>query len=166
MKLYNYIICIFLICFSANAQVENEGVFSGQDFSNNLFLFDMESFLSNEEEIELIKTIDDFEKRTSNRLIIVTTSSLGPIESIRDYSDFVRIRFEEITNNNGQIAVFVISCELRKTAISTNEKARMFLTDNECKEIIEDFIIPEMKEGNYFEGVEEGVNKIIHYWDY
>ncbi|MDP2060027.1 MAG: TPM domain-containing protein, partial [Flavobacteriaceae bacterium] len=40
----------------------------------------------------------------------------------------------------------------------------MILTDEICKEVIDNTIIPEFKNGEFYSGIKKGVNELIKKW--
>jgi uncharacterized protein len=105
-----------------------------------------------------------FEKNTTNQIAIVS------IESIGKYSDFDKFAVD-LTNYNGiglkekdNGLSIVFSKKLRKIRISTGFGTEKILTDEVCKNIIDQTIIPEFKNGNYYSGIEKGLAEIIAKW--
>ena len=64
--------------------------------------------------------------------------------------------------DNGLLIVF--SKPLRKVAISTGYGTEKVLTDSICKQIIESVMIPNFKNGDYFKGIDNGVDTLIEAW--
>lgn len=57
--------------------------------------------------------------------------------------------------------VFLVAVDDRKMAIQNGYGLEGTLTDLETKLIIEDYVIPEFKKGDYYAGIDEGTDQII-----
>ena len=144
--------------------------FSSYDFGESEFpkqkreVNDFEFVFSVEELEKLTRIIREFEKKTSNRIAIVS------IKSIKSYDDFDKYAID-LSNNwgvgqkgkeNGLTIVF--SKTLRKIRISTGTETQKILSDSFCKSVIDKTMIPEFKNGNYYEGIEKGLSQLISEW--
>ncbi|GAA4239678.1 hypothetical protein GCM10022291_34970 [Postechiella marina] len=54
---------------------------------------------------------------------------------------------------------------MRKIRISTGHGTEKILTDEICKKIIDQTIIPEFKNGDYYSGIEKGITELIAKWE-
>lgn len=122
------------------------------------FVFTMEQL----EKLTLM--IREFEKNTTNQIAIVS------IESIGKYSDFDKFAVD-LSNYNGiglkekdNGLSIVFSTNLRKIRITTGFGTEKILTDKICKNILDQTIIPEFKNGNYYSGIEKGLTEIMVKW--
>jgi uncharacterized protein len=61
--------------------------------------------------------------------------------------------------NNGVTIVF--SKTLREVRISTGLGLEQKLTDAMCKKVIDELMIPRFKEGNYAQGITDGLKEVI-----
>ncbi|WP_438966770.1 TPM domain-containing protein [Flavobacterium sp.] len=144
--------------------------FSSYDFGESEFpkqkreVNDFEFVFSVEELEKLTRIIREFEKKTSNQIAIVS------IKSIKSYDDFDKYALD-LSNNwgvgqkgkdNGLTIVF--SKTLRKIRISTGTGTEKFLSDKDCIIIIDETIIPEFKNGNFYDGIEKGLYQLIEKW--
>ena len=106
--------------------------------------------------------LDDFEKRTTNEIAIVTFDS----SFIHD-EDFDSIvlsihnlwRVGKADKNNG--ILIGISTANRKIRISNGYGIEDKLSDKETKEIIENIIVPAFKKGDYFDGLKIAIEEIM-----
>lgn len=144
--------------------------FSSYDFGESEFpkqkreVNDFEFVFSVEELEKLTIIIGEFEKKTSNKIAIVS------IKSIKSYDDFDKYAVD-LSNNwgvgqkgkdNGLTIVF--SKTLRKIRISTGTGTQKILSDSFCKSVIDKTMIPKFKNGNYYEGIEKGLSQLIMEW--
>ena len=122
-------------------------------------------FVFKPQELEkLTLIIREFENKTTNQIAIVSIKDIG------NYNDFDKYAID-LSNNagvglkekdNGLTIIF--SRELKKLRISTGTGTEKILTDEICKKIIDNSIIPEFKKGNYYLGIEKGLLELINKW--
>jgi uncharacterized protein len=126
---------------------------------------DFEFVFTVEQLEKLTLMIREFEKNTTNQIAIVS------IESIGKYTDFDKFAID-LSNYNGiglkekdNGLSIVFSKNLRKIRISTGYGTENILTDEICKNIIDQTIIPEFKNGDYYNGIEKGMAELIAKWE-
>jgi uncharacterized protein len=126
---------------------------------------DFESVFTFEQLEKLTLMIREFEKNTTNQIAVVS------IESIGKYTDFDKFAVD-LSNYNGiglkekdNGLSIVFSKSLRKIRISTGIGTENVLTDEICKKIIDQTIIPEFKNGDYYSGIEKGLAELISKWE-
>lgn len=120
---------------------------------------DEANVLSPDEENLLEKKLSVYEDSTSTQIVIVTVASLD--------DDISKVAVElgekwgigQKGKNNGLIVL--ISIEQRKMFIATGYGLEGSLPDAMCKRIIENDIKPHFKNKDYFNGVDNGINKLI-----
>jgi uncharacterized membrane protein YgcG len=126
------------------------------------YIFDFEFlFLENETAI-LDSLILAFKQRTTNEIAIVTLgNSQCDKEDFRDYTlqlaNAWGIGHKE--KNNG--ILIAISKEFRQIQIHNGKGIETILTNNETKQIIDNYFIPKFKTQNYFEGTKNGFLALI-----
>ena len=126
---------------------------------------DFEHVFTEKQFQKIEKTLSDYERKTSKEIVVV---SLSTIDTITDFNEYALSLSNEWgvgkkKSNNGLTIVF--SKSLRKIRICTGLGTEKILTDNICKQIIDEIFIPHFKAGNYYEGVEKGISKIIDNWN-
>lgn len=143
---------------------------TSSEFEKRLFpkpkgeVSDYEFIFSSEELIALTEIIRDFEKKTSNEIAIVS------IETIGNYTDFDKYALDlsnywgigQENKDNGLSIIF--SKNLKKIRISTGNGTEKILTDKICKTVIDEIIIPEFKNGNYYLGISKGLSELLIKW--
>jgi uncharacterized protein len=119
------------------------------------YVNDFEGILSIEDEIIIKNAVESFDRRTKNKIIIVTVDSIEPFENIFDYSLTLanKIKFNTAV-------LIVVSKNLSQIQIQNNESVLEKLTNEETKSIIENYIIPEFKNNNYYKGLIKGIAEI------
>ncbi|MBW1654197.1 TPM domain-containing protein [Flavobacterium quisquiliarum] len=111
-----------------------------------------------------VKTLNDFlkssEAKTSSKILIVTTPSIAPYTDLSDYSlalDKYMLSQLKIDTS----ILIVISKQLRQIQVQGVEKVRSKMSDQELKDIITSYVVPELKKGDYYKGLELGVKQLL-----
>ena len=144
--------------------------FSAYDYGKSNFpepkreVNDYELNFTVEELVKLTEIIREFEKKTTNQIAIVSIKSIG------EYKDFDKYAIDlsnywgigQKDKDNGLSIVF--SKTLKRIRISTGIGTEKILTDEICKKIIDQTIIPDFKKGNYYNGIEKGLSELISKW--
>ncbi|QTE21539.1 TPM domain-containing protein [Polaribacter cellanae] len=176
----NLFIFLFLVINLLNCKIiKNEektasnssGVtLNSHDFENNDFpknrreVNDYEAVFNVDEITILTKIIRDFERKTTNQIAIVSISSIGTYTDFDKYAIDLSNYWKVGQKNKDNGLTIVFSKKLRKIRISTGNGTEKILTDQICKAIINQIIIPEFKNGNYYEGVYKGLAELIAKW--
>ncbi|WP_264538411.1 TPM domain-containing protein [Flavobacterium sp. N1736] len=165
MKKIFFIITITL--FSVNnffAQTKKET--STSSATENVFaksynnVNDFEKILNPDQTNSLNKTLNAFEKKTLYKILIITVSSIKPYNDIYEYTQ----NLDKYLDSNLRLRptiIIVLSKQLRQIQIVGEESIRYKFSDNEAKEIVSGFAVPEFKKGDYYKGLEVTVAEII-----
>jgi uncharacterized protein len=102
-----------------------------------------------------------FDKATSNQVVVAVYSSLPPDVQIDTYctDTFNAWGVGQKGKNNG-VVLFVFIAD-HKLMIRTGTGLEKALSNESCKSIVTQLIVPQFKQGNYAGGVRAGVNAII-----
>lgn len=124
------------------------------------YMNDFEKILTSSQ----VKTLNDFlkssETKTTSKILIVTTSSIAPYTDLSDYSlalDKYMLSQLKIDTS----ILIVISKQLRQIQVQGVEKVRSKMSDQELKDIITTYVVPELKKGDYYKGLELGVKQLL-----
>lgn len=128
------------------------------------YVNDFENLFTAEQVKQLTDLISDYEKQTTNVIAVITVSSIEP------YSDFNQYAIDlsnswgvgKKEKDNGLTIVF--SKSLKQVRISTGTGTEKILSDELCKSIIDQFMVPKFREEQYFEGISLGVAELIKHW--
>lgn len=121
------------------------------DFAKALWYYDVTAL-----ENKLVK----YDKESSNQIAIVTINSL----SNYDIADFaVKLANKWGIGNKGKDngVLILLAMYEQEVTISVGRGLEGRLTDYECKQIIENEIVPSFKENNIAGGLDKGVDAII-----
>lgn len=126
---------------------------------------DYDSIFSISQRKELSDIIYDYNIETTRQIVVVTVDSISPYSEIQkfatDLGNFWGVG--DAKKNNGLLIVMCTPC--RQIGISTGFGTELILTDEICKEIIDKIMIPEFKNGDYYNGIKKGVAELISKWN-
>ncbi len=130
-----------------------------------LIINDYDSILSPNQRQELSDLIYNYNIKTTRQIVIVTIDSISPYSDIvkyaTDLSNYWGIGDSE--KNNGLTIVICKPC--RKIGIAAGTGTQIVLTNEICKEVLDKTIIPELKNGEYYKGIKNGVTALIEKWN-
>jgi uncharacterized protein len=108
----------------------------------------------------LLKKLQDFDKSSSTQIVVYMVQSLGG-ESLEDVTQTIAEKngIGRKGKNNG--VLLFISKGDRKLRIEVGYGLEGVLTDAISSQIIRNDITPSFKKGNYYEGIDNGINSII-----
>ncbi len=158
------IICISIVILgflSVNAQTAKKGYWQTIP-ENTGWINDFEGIFTTEQENHLDSLVTNFEKRTSVEVAVITIPKYA-VEN-DGFNDYV---FElakswgvgKADKDNG--ILIGISKGHRSIWISNGIGIEKIMSDIETKAIIDNAIIPNFKNGNFYEGTFDGILEII-----
>jgi uncharacterized protein len=122
------------------------------------------SFLTPEQQHALEQKLEDYDRSTSNQVAIVVVESLGDY-SADDYAIALGRKWGVGNKEFNNGVVILISTGggqgNRKAAIQVGYGLEGVVTDLTTKSIVDNSIIPNFKEGNYYRGLDKAVDDII-----
>ncbi len=122
-------------------------------------------FLRKEEKEALGKFLWDYEKKTSNEIVVVFINEISPYTDPKelgtDLGNFWGIGKKE--KDNG--LVLIIKPSQRMVSISTGTGTEKILTDSICQLAIDDFIIPNFAAQENYKRIKEALDFLIKEWD-
>lgn len=120
---------------------------------------DYANILMSNEESTLEHILAQEETKTSSQFVLLTVPSLEG-ENLEDYS--IRVASEwgigQKDRDNG--VLLLVALNEKKIRIEVGYGLEPILTDVKSGYIIRNFIVPEFKSGNYFQGIAAGLNAI------
>lgn len=126
------------------------------------FVNDYENVLSFYEEKKLVKQLKEHEKKTTNQIVIVSTSTILNYKNMRQYSLALANHWGIGTKELDNGILIMFSKSKREIQIQNGLGIVDKLTDQETKNIIDSLIIPAFKKEQYFVGLSKGINEIIN----
>lgn len=122
---------------------------------------DQSKTLTQEQALTLKQKLAAYDKSTSNQIVVVIIPSLKGY-SIEDVGLEIGRKWGvggRAENDNG--VVMLIAITDRKIRLEVGYGLEGAITDNTASSIIENNITPNFKAGNYYRGIDEGIDKII-----
>ncbi|SDS50210.1 uncharacterized protein SAMN05216503_3265 [Polaribacter sp. KT25b] len=113
---------------------------------------------------ELSKLLYYYDIETTRQIVIITIDSIKPYQNIQKYAVDIGNEWGigNAEKNNGLTIVVCNPC--RQIGIATGTGTELILTDEICKNVIEETIIPEFKNGDFYDGIKKGVTELIKKW--
>ena len=152
---------LILVLFSQTLlpQNDNQSEFKFPEYVG--YVYDFEGLFSKDQVSELNEIISNEENETSNEVVIVSIESYAPYETLFDYSLELANYWEigKKDKNNGIAIVF--GKQIRQIRIQVGYGLENKLKDEEAKNIIDNIIIPEFKDGDFYSGIKKGLIEII-----
>ncbi|WP_289661839.1 TPM domain-containing protein [Flavobacterium panacagri] len=155
--LFLFTIALFLPnAFFAQTKAESPAIFAkSYDYVN-----DFEKILTPSQAKSLNDYLKSSETKTKSKIVIVTTSSISPYTDLNDYSlglDKYMLSKLKIDTS----ILIVISKQLRQIQVQGVEKIRAKISDQEIKDLIAAYIVPELKKGDYYKGLQQGTLELV-----
>ena len=105
--------------------------------------------------------LEQFEKETSNQIVVAIYPSLPPDAEIAQYATDTYNAWGLGQKGKDNGALLMIFVNDHKMFISTGRGLEGALPDAICKNIVTQVIAPQFKQGNYAGGIQAGVNAMI-----
>lgn len=158
----SFFIFVFLFIFNFSF-AEKVSDLKATDYVN-----DFASVLSVEQKDELSKTLGDLEKQTGDQVAVVIVNKMEDEYGNTDYIEHYAVKLFEkwgmgkngTDENSDKGVLFLVSIQDRQMRIEVGYGLEPTLTDGITKNILDNFVRPEFKNQNYYEGVKVGVENI------
>jgi uncharacterized protein len=124
------------------------------------YVNDFEKILTPTQIATLKNTLKSCETKSQRKIIIVTTSSIEPFNDIPQYALQLHTYLDQKLKLNTAVLI-VLSKEWRQIQVQGVEQLGSQLSDNDTKNIIATYALPEFKKGDYYKGLEQAVSQII-----
>ncbi len=162
-KLYFISIIIFLFSFylfsqeSLKKEVGNEFIpvppLTGR-------VVDLTNTLTNNEIQALSKKLENLEKEKGSQIVVLLIPTTG-IDSIEEYSIRVAEKWKIGRAGVDDGVILIVAKQDRKLRIEVGYGLEGAIPDVIAKRIIEEIIVPEFKKGNFYSGIDQGIDAII-----
>lgn len=148
-----YWVILLIILFSSQLLALDVPILKGR-------VNDYASIMSGEQRTALESKLELQEKETSNQVVVLTIPTLDG-DDIEDFSIRVAEKWEigQAEKDNG--VILLVALNDKKMRIEVGKGLEGVLTDATSGRIIREVIGPAFKNGNYYQGIEEGTNKIF-----
>ena len=115
---------------------------------------DYEDIFTLPQEMILNESVKSFYEENGIGITIVTVESINPYDNIFKYSIDLAI-----ASNTGKILI-VISKKLRQIRIQNSDSIKDKLTDAETTNILDNIVLPKIKQNEYFKALLDGIMEI------
>lgn len=120
---------------------------------------DQAKILSPEESAKVTGVITEVRNKTGAEIAIVTVKSIAPLDDA-SYANqlFSRLKIGKKGQDNG--VLFLLALEERRTRIEVGYGLEDVLNDGKCGRILDEFVIPYFKQGDWGQGLYNGTMAI------
>ncbi len=125
------------------------------------YVTDKTNTLTSSEINSLEEKLSNFDKTTSNQIVVLVIDSLNGETYIEDYSMQVAMKNKIGTEEKDNGVLLLIIKDDHELRIEVGYGLEGFLTDAKSSYIIRNFITPFFKEEKYFDGINNGVDEIL-----
>lgn len=159
---------VLVISFSSCKDITNTALnlMSSSDTASVVFpaplgsVSDYEKILSNQEIRALDSIIMQHERKTDNKISIITVKSIKPYGSLNEYCEQLFNSWEN-GDNKVKSVLIGLSENSNDVQIIVGGGLKKRLTEKDSKRIIKKSIQPNLEEGDFYKGLEKGLQKII-----
>ncbi len=125
---------------------------------------DFDSLFTPTQTTELTELIFNYDLETTRQIVVVTIDSILPYTEIQKYASDLGNYWGvgEKNKNNGLTIVVCKPC--RQIGIATGTGTELILTDEICNEVIDKTIIPKFRNGDFYDGIKNGIVELIKKW--
>lgn len=123
-------------------------------------IVDLTNTLSSREIQKLEKKIKDLEDRKGSQIAVLIIPTTG-LETIEGYSIKVAEKWKIGRKGIDDGVILTIAKQDRRLRIEVGYGLEGVIPDAIAKRIIEEIIVPEFKKGNFYEGIDKGIDAII-----
>ncbi|OIV39666.1 TPM domain-containing protein [Flavobacterium johnsoniae] len=140
------------------AQINPEGV---KTFAKSYdYVNDFEKILTSAQ----LKNLNDFlkagETKTKSKILIIITPSIAPYTDLTDYSsDLDKYLVSQLKIDTS--ILIILSKQLRQIQVQGVDKLRFKMSDQQMKDIVSSYMLPELKKGDYYKALEVGTNELV-----
>ena len=164
-----------LSCKDATQETETKKNTTEFDFStvekfrdskrNGHIINDYDSIFNPSQRTEISNILYEYHIKTTRQIVVVTIDSIKPYADIQKYATDLSNYWGIGSAEKGNGLTIVVCSTCKQIGIATGTGTELILTNEICKEVIESKIIPEFKNGNFYNGVKSGVTELIEKWE-
>lgn len=159
MKKLLFILTISLFLPSALfAQINPEGV---KTFAKSYdYVNDFEKILTSAQ----LKGLNDFlkagEAKTKSKVLVIITPTIAPYTDLTYYSaDLDKYLVSQLKIDTS--ILIILSKQLRQIQVQGVDKLRFKMSDQQMKDIVSTYMLPELKKGDYYKALEVGTTELM-----
>ena len=126
---------------------------------------DYDSLLTAAQYATLNTRLHDYEAVTDRQIAIVTVADIAPYPAVLDYATALGNAWGVGNAQRNDGVVMVVCRPLSQVAIATGLGAQEALPDSVCTRVLRETLLPRFREGDYFGGMQQGVEELIARWE-
>ncbi|MGB9595845.1 MAG: TPM domain-containing protein, partial [Candidatus Poribacteria bacterium] len=158
MKVFFTILFFIAFCLTSFGETPQQVINPKQAY--NKWVSDMADVISDEDELLINDLIDQLEKKTSAEIAVVTIKNAGNMTP----KDFATELFNlwgigKKGKDNGVLVLLVM--DTRRIEVETGYGVEGVLTDGKVGEILDNYVIPIFKEGDFGKGILNGIQVMV-----
>lgn len=157
-SLFLSILFCFFFVFGSAQMTEEELIVESIPFPS--FVSDNTDVFTTDEELDLLKEIEEIRKTTTLEFAVCTVETIGQ-QSLHQVAT-TALEMWEIGKQRRNGVLFLLVTGERRVYIATGEGLRKYLKDDQVRLTLEMQVVPKLRDGNYFQGVQAGMNAIVN----
>ncbi|WMI67816.1 YgcG family protein [Mangrovimonas sp. YM274] len=126
---------------------------------------DYDDVFTLEQRQELSQLLYNYNLKTTRQIAIVTVETISPYQDIQRFATDLGKYWGVGTKKDDNGMIFVICNPCRQLGIATGTGTEKVLTNDICKRVIDTTIIPQFKNGNFYDGIKNGVLELMEEWN-
>lgn len=131
------------------------------DVVDDHYVNDQAAVLTIEQRADLAKTLADHNRKGPGIITLLILPTLPQGTSIEDYAVAKINEGETSTNEKSDRILLVVAMENRELMIETAEGVPARLSDQYCKQVIDNVMVPQFRQSQYFSGIRAGIGALI-----
>ena len=161
----SFIIVSAMLFFTACSQEKKQVEVPKDDLSSKTVkpngpINDFEKVFNREQRYALLQLVGDYKTATGIEIFVVTIdSTMVTRDEFNNYT-FKLGNEWEIAKETGKGILIGFSRSYRMIRINNNHSIEKLISDQETKEIVDKYFIPNFKNGKYFEGTFQGITAL------
>jgi uncharacterized protein len=159
ISLRNIFLALVILAFvNACAHVPRPVATSAVD---DQYVKDQAAVLTMEQRADLVKMLAAHNHKGPGIITLQILCKLPLDTSIEDYA-FAKINEgASLLNEKSSRILIVVAMENRKLRIEIAESISLILSNEYCKEVIDNLMVPRFKQSQYFAGISAGIGAIV-----
>ncbi|MCX8166852.1 MAG: TPM domain-containing protein [Candidatus Micrarchaeota archaeon] len=150
------LLSFFLICLVLIQTLSAEKV---EQLTPKGFVNDYADMLSQQEELTLENALRDVEKNLTIEIAVVTINSLEG-DTVENFANNLFEKWKIGKKNDNGLLILIAKNE-REIRIEVGYGLEPIITDGRAKRIIDELMVPNFKQGNYYVGIALAINEIV-----
>ena len=163
IKIISYILVFFSIIILASSCGDKRSKESTEGLYNEKFIYDHSNILSPDELMDISSMLSEHNLKGPGKIAVLILRKLPPDTSIEEYA-FAKINeWPAAKDEKIDRILLLIAMENRKLRIETSKEVWNPLTEDNCKKIIDNIIVPKFRQKLYYDGIKSAILAMIEH---